>query len=195
VRSGVPPSYVRPTVNREAAWVLAGEGRATRKWDGTCCLIRDGQLLKRVTLRRDKPTPGGFELVEVDTATGKRYGWAPLAGPADQWHREGWANLHALGGPIPDGTYELVGPKINGNPDRFTSHQLIKHGWAQDHVELADLDTSPREYWALGAWLQARPYEGIVWHHPDGRMCKLKARDYPTLVQVATAAAGYGVAA
>lgn len=22
-------------------------------------------------------------------------------------------------------------------------------------------------------------YEGIVWHHPDGRMVNLKVRDYP----------------
>ena len=22
-------------------------------------------------------------------------------------------------------------------------------------------------------------WEGIVWHHPDGRMAKLKVRDYP----------------
>ena len=32
----------------------------------------------------------------------------------------------------------------------------------------------------LAEWLTARRYEGIVWHHPDGRMAKLKRRDFPT---------------
>ncbi|MFF0155255.1 hypothetical protein [Micromonospora sp. NPDC005203] len=28
-------------------------------------------------------------------------------------------------------------------------------------------------------WLPAHPrYEGIVWHHPDGRRAKLKRRDF-----------------
>jgi hypothetical protein len=31
----------------------------------------------------------------------------------------------------------------------------------------------------VAAYLHARPYEGIVWHHPDGRMAKLKKRDFP----------------
>ena len=37
----------------------------------------------------------------------------------------------------------------------------------------------PRDYAGLAAWLRACPWEGIVWHHPDGRMAKLKRRDFP----------------
>ena len=190
VRSGVPPSHVRPTVYAPCQWVADGQGRATRKWDGTSCLVERGVLYKRVSLGRAKPAPEGFRLAEVDTATGKRYGWAPLAGPGDQWHREGWANLHFAGsGVAADGTYELVGPKVNANPDQWPTHTLIRHGHARDPVELDDLDTCPREFYALAAWLAKRPYEGIVWHHPDGRMAKLKRRDYPAALLAAGLAA------
>jgi hypothetical protein len=188
---------IQPQVSHGCEWVLDGEGRATRKWDGTACLVDRGVLYRRLTLNEDREAPKGFRLVEVQLGTGKRIGWAPLEpGPAGHWHREAWADLHATLRWFPsgtseqpsDGTYELVGPKINGNPDGFSTHRLIKHGWATNPVELADLDTCPREYHALGAWLLDRPYEGVVWHHPDGRMAKLKKRDYLELRQPRAAA-------
>ena len=37
-----------------AEWVVAGEGRATRKWDGTCCMVRNGVLYKRYDAKRGK---------------------------------------------------------------------------------------------------------------------------------------------
>lgn len=30
----------------------------------------------------------------------------------------------------------------------------------------------------IARWAGERGWEGIVWHHPDGRMAKLKARDF-----------------
>lgn len=38
---------------------------------------------------------------------------------------------------------------------------------------------APRDWEGLREWLRDRPFEGIVWHHPDGRMAKLKRRDFP----------------
>jgi len=180
---------VLPEVTPGCEWVAAGEGRATRKWDGTACLVRDGQLYKRATVKPGRPDPPGFELAQHDHVTGKRFGWAPLGGPDDRWHLEGWANLHALGGDlVPDGTYELVGPRVNGNPDGFATHTLLRHGWARDHVELADFDTCPRTFHELAAWLRARPVEGVVWHASDGRMAKLKRRDFPAALASSVAA-------
>lgn len=37
--------------------------------------------------------------------------------------------------------------------------------------------TSP-PYWGLRSYLSAGVFEGIVWHHPDGRMVKIKAKDF-----------------
>jgi hypothetical protein len=33
--------------NPKCDWVFNGEGIATRKYDGTCCLVRNGILYKR----------------------------------------------------------------------------------------------------------------------------------------------------
>lgn len=124
-------------------WVLAGEGRATRKLDGTCCMVQGGQLYKR-----------------------QGENWTPVGdGPEDQWHRE--APLTDL----EDGTYELIGPKVQGNPEGATTHHLVKHGAVAERNKV-------RTYAALLQYLPSVDIEGIVWHHADGRMAKIKTRDF-----------------
>jgi len=165
---------VRPDVVPGAEWVLAGEGVPTRKYDGTCCLVRAGVLYKRHEIKPGNAEPIGFEEVDSDSVTGKRVGWVPVGdGPEDRWHREAWG--HGYG--VADGTYELVGPKIQGNPERFPRHALIRHGW----VYAIDVDVFgpvPLDFDGLKSWFQGKDIEGIVWHHPDGRMVKIKGRDF-----------------
>lgn len=165
---------VRNEVVPGAEWVLAGEGIATRKWDGTCCLIRDGKLYRRHEVKPGKkPPPNLVPATEPDPVTGKQQGWLPVsAGPDDEWHRAGWQRACAeYGGQLPDGTYELVGPHINGNPDGFEHETLIPHG---RHL----IPDAPRTFAELRQWFAGRNIEGIVWHHPDGRMVKIKTRDF-----------------
>ena len=70
------------------------------------------------------------------------------------------------------GTYELIGPKINGNPEGVRGHELVRHAEA----EAVDI---PRDLDGIRSWLQAHPqWEGVVWHHPDGRRAKVKYRDF-----------------
>lgn len=152
----------------ECAWVFAGEGNPTRKWDGTAVLMRGGRMFKRYELRPpNKTPPDGFEYADIpDPETGRQPGWVPVGdGPEDKWHRE------ALDSGFADGTYELVGPKVQGNPERFDRHLLLRHG--ADRV----LDTV-RGFNILRALLEREPIEGLVWHHPDGRMAKIKRRDF-----------------
>lgn len=70
-----------------------------------------------------------------------------------------------------DGTYELCGPKVQGNPLNLPRHTLIRHG----STELPDV---PRDFDGLKAFLKDFPHEGVVWHHPDGRMVKIKRKDF-----------------
>ncbi|MFF0467058.1 hypothetical protein ACFYPX_06380 [Micromonospora zamorensis] len=43
----------------------------------------------------------------------------------------------------------------------------------------AEPEKAPLDHDGLRAWLLAHPdWEGVVWHHPDGRMAKLKRRDF-----------------
>ena len=87
-----------------------------------------------------------------------------------RWHAEAAADDDGFG--WDPGTYELVGPKVNGNPENAPSHMLLLHEDA--HV----LDDAPRDFAGLAAWLHTQPWEGVVWHHPDGWMCKIKKRDF-----------------
>jgi hypothetical protein len=41
------PALVTPIWTSGCEWVRDGEGIATRKYDGTSCLVRDGKLYKR----------------------------------------------------------------------------------------------------------------------------------------------------
>lgn len=160
---------VRDEVVPGAEWVLAGEGIATRKWDGTCCLVRDGMLYKRYDAKHGKVPPANFEPAQdYDPITGHMPGWVPVGvGPEDRWHRDGWITS---GPDLANGTYELCGPRVQGNPEGFREHQLIRHGI---HILAA-----PRDFDALRSWLANTDMEGVVWHHPDGRMVKIKTRDF-----------------
>lgn len=169
-------AHVLPEVNPGCEWVLGGEGVATRKWDGTCTkLDADGQWWARREVKRGKNIPDGYVIEEHDETTGKLVGWEPMAQSSfAKFHAEAVGNSAAE----QPGTYELLGPKINGNPDDFDAHVLMPHGWARLSERL-DIEAAPRDYEGLHTWLLARPqYEGIVWHHPDGRMAKLKRRDF-----------------
>jgi hypothetical protein len=163
-------SRVVDTPHKDCAWVFAGEGVATRKLDGTSCLIRDGNLYKRRELRKGDKAPPLFEQADYDEETGKTVGWVPCdIGPEDRWHMEAF---EAAGG-LPDGTYELIGPKVQGNPEKRERHVLAAHN--DPTLVLADV---PRTFDGLKDWMATRDVEGIVWHHPDGRMAKLKLRDF-----------------
>lgn len=168
---------VRDEVVPGAEWVLAGEGVATRKFDGTCCMIRSGKLYKRFDAKQGKQPPDGFESAqEPDPMTGHWPGWIPVGdGPEDRWHREASVLGRSWTVPAPqfapDGTYELIGPKVQGNPDGFASHVLLRHG-------AEELSDCPRDFAGIKEYLADRTIEGVVWHHPDGRMVKIKRRDF-----------------
>lgn len=164
-----------------AEWVAAGEGVATRKFDGTCCRVLTGKLYKRYDLKAGKKAPPGFEPAqEPDPVTGHCPGWILVGeGPDDKYHREafgyapGAADLnHPLNAHFwVDGTYELCGPKIQGNPERLEKHTFVAHG----SVVITD---APRTFDALREWLKGRDIEGIVWHHPEKGMVKIKKKDF-----------------
>jgi len=161
------PRYVTREITPGCEWAINGEGRATRKFDGTCMMFDGEQWWARREVKAGKQPPAGFTEIEHDAETGKTVGWEPA-------EQSGFAKyLVDADGYLSatPGTYELVGPKINGNPEQTERDSLVPHG------EL-ELDDVPLDFDGLGAWLQAHPWEGIVWHHSDGRRAKLKRRDF-----------------
>lgn len=162
-------SRVIDKLHPDCAWVFSGEGIATRKLDGTSCMIRDGRLYRRRELKQGQVAPEGFEIADHDAETGKTVGWMPVGdGPEDKWHRLAFQD----GTPKWDGTYELIGPQIQGNPENAPSNRLVPH------VDAARYDDAPRTFDGLRAWLTDKNIEGLVFHHPDGRMAKIKKRDF-----------------
>jgi len=156
-------------VNEESVWVLNGEGIATRKFDGTCCMIDEGKLFKRYDCKKGKNPPAGFIAAQdPDPVTGHWPGWLLTNdAPEDKFHREAFLKQPSW----EDGTYELVGPKINGNKDNFNTHILVAHG-------SQIIENIPLDFEGLKEWLEQNLIEGIVWHHPDGRMVKLRRKDF-----------------
>lgn len=159
VRDETRPGHpVTDQVKPECQWVLDGEGMATVKLDGTNVKIEHGQLLKR-----QKPKDRDY-----DEAA---YVPCDRENPADRWAWEAFDAGHQG-----DGIYELVGPKIQGNPQRHPAHGLVPvvpFGFAT-----RVLDDMDRSYEGLKTWLKAHVVEGLVFHHPDGRLAKIKRRDF-----------------
>jgi len=189
---------VRDEVVPGAEWVLAGEGVPTEMFDGTCCMVRDGMLFKRYDRKPNKAArrkraqkndwgdlwrqedfkaaPEGWEPAEPvpNTHTGHWPGWVPVTdSPADRWHVEAWKNT--AGEEVPDRTYELVGPRVQGNPHSERAHRLQYHGAPAPVLYGVG---EPRTFDDIRRYLSEVEIEGIVWHHPDGRMAKIKRKDF-----------------
>lgn len=171
---------VRDDIVPGAEWVAAGEGTATRKWDGMAVLIADGVIYKRYDAKTGRTPPADFMPAQpaADAVSGHWPGWVPARGPDSARIIEGvaWGKRELFGGgEVPDGTYEVCGPTIGtrhgANPERLTEHILVAHGKDLLH-------DCPRSFAALRDYLNLHVIEGIVWHHPDGRMAKIKASDF-----------------
>lgn len=165
-----PGHPVTDRLKPECQWVLDGEGIPTAKLDGTNVKIENGVLLKR-----QKPKARDY-----DEAS---YVPCDRANPADQWAFEAFdaASAFDVGPtrtPPADGIYELLGPKVQGNPHGYRGHVLelvVPPGAMVRALELGPVD---RSFAGLAAWMARTPFEGIVFHHPDGRMAKIKRRDF-----------------
>ncbi|HLP11790.1 MAG TPA: DUF5565 family protein [Flavobacteriales bacterium] len=160
-------------VNPENAWVLHGEGIATRKFDGTSVAIIGGELFKRYDVKKGREVPAGaIACQEPDEKSGHHPHWLKCVPgtPEDKYFFEAFDKLETK----EDGTYELCGPKVQGNPEKLDIHKLVKHG--SEVLELPSLEFEELKNYLSNS---ANNIEGIVFHHTsDGRMCKLRKKDF-----------------
>ena len=167
---------VTPVVSEGCEWVINGEGVATRKWDGTCTKIENGTIFRRFDCKKGKNPPIGFIPADnPDPITGHWPGWVKIDkfNPKgdEKFFVEAYVNTFGSIDNLPvDGTYELCGPKINGNPEKLDKHIFIKHG--EEILNVArDLDS-------IRNFLNENYIEGIVFHRGNGDMCKIKRVDF-----------------
>ena len=134
-----------------------------------------------------KEPPAGWEPCEksFDPYTFHWPGWLEVDPnlPEDKYHIDAFECCVVYGEgssskcsiawePYKDGTYELIGPKVQGNPHNVAIHMLCVHG----HRQLKDVPTSLE---GLRNYFNHNVIEGVVWHHKnDGRMVKIKRSDF-----------------
>ena len=153
-------------------WVLNGEGYATEKYDGTCCLIKDGKIYRRYDYKPGKTLPKNAIPCQekADPITGHFPHWLLCEENNkrdDKWYiqafkkKDNWEN----------GTYELVGPHFATNPYLLLEDALWKHG-------TTILNDVPRTYDGIKQYLKDHYIEGIVFYRGNGEMCKIKRSDF-----------------
>lgn len=153
-------------------WVIKeGMGIPTRKFDGTSCAIIDGELFKRFDLKKGRTLPpNAIPCQEADEKSEHHPHWIKCDrnDNSNKWH---FVAFDALENKV-DGTYELCGKKVQGNPEKIEGHKLIKHGSETLFIGALSFE-SIREF------LRANDIEGIVFHHrDDDRMCKIRKSDF-----------------
>ncbi len=194
------PRRVLCQVTPGCEWVLGGDGDATRKRDGTAAMVRSPvteldssggeiiNLFKRYDCKRGKvPPPGAIPCQDPDPITGHWPHWIRVRkdNPEDRWFMEARARW-----PREAGTYEFCGPKIGTNHERLTEHQFFRHGGERLHLHVP-MFSVVEAFDYLRTFFDANAMEGIVFHHADGRMAKIRRPDFglpwPVLFPVPTA--------
>lgn len=151
--------------------------------------LQNGEFVDLYILRENRFTlepvntipEGAIPCQDPDEKSGHWPHWIKCdpSKPADKYHFEGWEEGKHMDGttPFEDGTYELCGPKIQSNPESLTTHILIRHGdypISEYNVSKQLLDSF--DYWKYV--IKGLPFEGVVFKHKDGRMCKLRKTDF-----------------
>ncbi len=163
-------SRVVNEVNPENSWVFSN-AFATRKFDGTASAVIGGEVYKRYDVKKGREVPAGaIPCQEPDEISGHHPHWVKCDrnDKSDRYHFEPFDNNPGLA----DGTYELCGPKVQGNPEKLNGHHLVKHG--AERLEVEDLSFD-----GLKDYLTEHDIEGIVFHEVGGeRMCKIRKSDF-----------------
>lgn len=165
-------------VKEENSWVYKEDGvLATRKFDGTACMIFNNKIYRRYDAKINKLTgeykraiPGvAIPCQEADRVTGHHPHWllCSIDNTSDKFHIEA-LNKQA---PLIDGTYELCGEKIGINSEKIEGRKLIKHG-----SELCNLKDFT--FKTINDYLEEHDIEGIVFYGADNKMCKIRKNDF-----------------
>lgn len=150
----------------------------TFKWDGTCVMWDGAVLWARREVKADKTPPPNYVEVDHDEVTGKRQGWVPVTDdPQWKWHLaalEYRMDCQPETVPLPEGTYEAVGPHFQGNPHHMSVDTLVEHGVAN----MMPLPDVPTDYEGAKAFMESWAGEGVVWWADGEPVAKLKRRDF-----------------
>lgn len=174
-------------------WVFEDSNNviATRKWDGTACMVKNNEIWKRYDCKKGKnPPPGFIPSQPPDIITEHWPGWVKCDhnNPEDQYHFEGLLSLYkkefdfiANYDPfihLLSGTYELIGEKIHGNPEKIKGHDLIYYCSMSNTIPVGKIS-----YETIKEYLETHDIEGIVFYNSsldfrNNQICKIKKKDF-----------------
>lgn len=155
----------------------------TIKRDGTAVMVDDeGRIFTRRAVKQGKVAPEGFILADHDDVTDISFGWEPWEGSS--FRKIIKAFLADFDGELEAGTFELVSPKINGNPERVDHTVLFPHGSevAEGFPSIEDImahDHDPIGFFKpIFADFKERGIEGIVFWVDGIPAVKLRCKDF-----------------
>lgn len=137
--------------NPECDWVFMGEGVAYRKLDGVNVKVENSRVSERI-----KPLTADYLEADYGSITNKAI--PPVTD-------------------LENGIYEFIGPTIRLNMERCNIHHFVRiYPCPSDLLRI--MDEPKRTYRDLMGYFATHDIEGIVYHHPDGRLAKIKTRDF-----------------
>ena len=171
---------IKDQVKEGLEWVLAGEGDATIKIDGSCCAIVNGVFYKRYDAKKGKMPPNGaIPCCDPDPVTGHWPHWVKVDwdNPADKWFVEAFRNTFQSVDGVAKAyknvtvTFEAIGPHFQGNPYNYDLDILEPHG----ALIIQNLD---RSFEGIRDFLNNHLIEGIVFWKDGEPQCKIKRTDF-----------------
>lgn len=161
--------------------ILDGEGIATVKWDGACVMVKNGMLYKRYDAKNGKTPPeGAIPCCDPDPVTGHWPHWVvcDYAKSEDKWLCEAYLkaqdHMMSLERRVEDGTYEVIGPKFQGNPYNLNDNIMLPHG----SEPIRELNYGTRTFERIRHYLETHNVEGIVFWKDGKPVCKIKRTDF-----------------
>ncbi len=177
LKNSKDPSRVTDVLDKKFSWVLTNNYEASIKYDGTSCAIIEGELYKRYDAKVNPKTAikksvpeGAIPCGDFDQITGHHPHWLKVdfEDSNNKYHVEGFNNLADK----IDGTYELIGEKVRGNPENVKGHILVRHGL---HV----IKVKDHSYAGIKNLLIALNKEGLVFRNIlTNEMAKIRLTDF-----------------
>lgn len=151
------------------------EGQPYVRYDAKLIKHKRGKVIKTLTKEEVILTlpKGAIPCQEPDELSGHWPHWIPLL---DQPEYHGQRKGYELSKPTQDGSYECIGPSINGNPHNESEHIWVYHSSNDLLVDLKLSDSNA--YYELKEFLKDFPYEGLVAYMADTPVAKIRRCDY-----------------
>ncbi len=165
----------------------------TIKYDGTATAVIDGKIYKRYDAKKGKKPPAGaIPCCDPDPITGHWPHWVAIhaSDPADKYilaaFKAGFMGLITITRPsitvnedgtvstdLKPGTFEAMGPGINGNPYNLEENCITRHG-----VIVFNPSVKPLTLEYLKNTLEKHHFEGFVFWKDGEPVCKIKRTDF-----------------